>query len=63
MKLNLRGDTLVAKGRDGHDVFLPTLCWQSAHSFLDDWDKPLAICCTRTIPCTATRSSIGCRRG
>jgi hypothetical protein len=41
MKLNLRGDTLVAKGRDGHDVFLPTLCWQSAHSFLDDWDKPL----------------------
>jgi hypothetical protein len=41
MKLNLRGDTLVAKGHDGDDVFLPTLSWQSAHSFLDDWDKPL----------------------
>jgi hypothetical protein len=31
----------VAKGGDGHDVFLPTLYWMSGHSFLDDWDKPL----------------------
>jgi hypothetical protein len=41
MRLNLRGDTLVAKNGDGDDVFLPTLFWQSAHSFLEDWDKPL----------------------
>jgi hypothetical protein len=39
--MNLRSDTLVAKNRDGEDVFIPTLYWRSAHSFLDDWDKPL----------------------
>lgn len=41
MKLNLRGDTLVAKNPDGEHVFIPALFWSSAHSFLDDWDKPL----------------------
>lgn len=39
--MNLRSDTLVAKNHAGDDVFIPTLYWRSAHSFLDDWDKPL----------------------
>ena len=41
MRLSLRSDTLVAKGRDGEDVFIPALYWPSVYLFLDDWCRPL----------------------